>query len=188
MWRKNIFENVNREDFLLLILWDNDEKKKTSRNLRRSIVFRKETVYSSGKTTATFPPSLPHYFHLYKFSLQTLNIDFRVWNKLSVRKTPRVADSGICEDGMSKGHKKRFGVKMRLLNLSCRAIYAAGTKTPSRGRRSSWWGELGGGSPKLPSSPLLVKYWTPLGGTLSYLHFFFPRGSGEIQGCFSFSS
>lgn len=87
---------------------------------------------------------------------------------------------------MSKGHKKRFGVKMRLLNLSCRAIYAAGTKTPSRGRRSSWWGELGGGSPKLPSSPLLVKYWTPLGGTLSYLHFFFREEVEKFKDVFLF--
>ena len=129
--------------------------------------------------------SFPHYFHLYKFILQTLNIDFRVWNKLSVQKTPRVADSRICEDSMNKGHKKRFGVKMRLLNLSCRAIYAAGTKTPSRGRRSSWGG-MGGSSPKLPSSPLLMKYWTPLGGTLSYLHFFFRGGVEEFKDVFLF--
>lgn len=46
-------------------------------------------------------------------------------------------------------------------------------------------GEKGGGSPKLPSSPLLVKYWTPLGD--AFLPAFFPpRGVEKFRDVFLF--
>lgn len=95
---------------------------------------------------------------------------------------------------------------MRLLNLSCRAIYACGTKTPGRGtgkpdRGKSSTGELGkrgkgvnrergekrGSSPKLPSSPLHVKCWTSLGGKLSYLPAFFGGKVEKFRGVFPYS-